>query len=515
MTATYALAIFLVLALLASQLRISEFIIARKYWWPLSCLVLCYFFCLVSWYLFFPAYFDHVEPNIAAVSWLWATGHPIYHALQSPERYSLLYGPLTYVVNGHVLHFFGPSITISKLAGIFSALATLVCMALTLRRHFAWRMSVFGTALLAATLLIFKYVAFWARPDPLLLLVVTASLWCIDGKAQFWKVLCAGVLCGIALNIKIHAVIYFLPLVVLLYDKQGWRRVAVCAGAAAVIFCLPFLFLHGVVWADYVRWLQQAAQHGLDPLELLGNLQWAIFFAAPLLLVTSVQRQDWSWRARDAQFVTALGASTLLMCVIAAKPGAGRHHLMPLLPLLVYAVMHNVKAAAVARSSHQNTQRIFSAWLLTLLIMVCAAQIESVTKILRNNPSGIADDLKNILHESAVEGKSVAMGFGGDYSRTFYRPLLVFAGQPYLLDASALMDMQKSGLAIPTATRAVMHDCAIHTWLIPKGGAPFDMMSNYTSTAPLFDAEFQRDFTAHYTRTRTTQFYDVWECQLP
>lgn len=53
-------------------------------------LVLC-----VGTYLALDGYFDHIEPSVAALSWLWARGDPVYVPAGSPRVYSLLYGPMT------------------------------------------------------------------------------------------------------------------------------------------------------------------------------------------------------------------------------------------------------------------------------------------------------------------------------------------------------------------------------------------------------------------------------------
>jgi len=45
----------------------------------------------------FPGYLDQAEPNIATVAWLVRQGEPLYHSFDSADRYSLLYGPGTYL----------------------------------------------------------------------------------------------------------------------------------------------------------------------------------------------------------------------------------------------------------------------------------------------------------------------------------------------------------------------------------------------------------------------------------
>src|SRR5579862_9920197 len=60
-------------------------------------------------------YFDHVEPSIAAVSWWYHTGHPLYPAWREGEGlYGFTYGPLLFQITAAALAL-GPTILLSKL----------------------------------------------------------------------------------------------------------------------------------------------------------------------------------------------------------------------------------------------------------------------------------------------------------------------------------------------------------------------------------------------------------------
>ena len=52
-----------------------------------------------SMYLGTPTFTDHIEPNTAVVAWLYAQGGQLYHAIDAPERYSFLYGPVPYIAS--------------------------------------------------------------------------------------------------------------------------------------------------------------------------------------------------------------------------------------------------------------------------------------------------------------------------------------------------------------------------------------------------------------------------------
>ena len=110
------------------------------------------------------------------------------------------------------------------------------------------------------------------------------------------------------------------------------------------------------------------------------------------------------------------------------------------------------------------------------------------------------------------------MGYSRSYPLTFYRPTLVFAGNPLILDAPALEDMQLSGLAIPQATIDYIKSCQAQIWLIPKGEEPFVMPNIYADARifperNLFEDDFRQAFLQEYKRVGSSEYYDLWACR--
>ena len=66
-------------------------------------------------YLFSNFYLDHVEPQIATVSWFFEYKKDIYNSTSDYERYSLIFGPITYYTNYLMMKIFGASILTSKI----------------------------------------------------------------------------------------------------------------------------------------------------------------------------------------------------------------------------------------------------------------------------------------------------------------------------------------------------------------------------------------------------------------
>ena len=82
-------------------------------------------------YLISDFYLDHVEPQIATVSWFFEYGKEIYNKTTDYERYSLIFGPITYYSNYIAMKFLGASIISSKVVSFLFLNLTLLISYLT------------------------------------------------------------------------------------------------------------------------------------------------------------------------------------------------------------------------------------------------------------------------------------------------------------------------------------------------------------------------------------------------
>ena len=109
---------------------------------------------------------------------------------------------------------------------------------------------------------------------------------------------------------------------------------------------------------------------------------------------------------------------------------------------------------------------------------------------------------------------NIYMGYGdgSTYPVSFVRHELVYAGNPYLVDAAAITDFQFSGVGIPQATIDALITDEQAIWLIPAGQQPFTMVNWYVrnSGGQLFDTDFQSAFNDHFSRQATTDFFDLY-----
>ena len=123
-------------------------------------------------------------------------------------------------------------------------------------------------------------------------------------------------------------------------------------------------------------------------------------------------------------------------------------------------------------------------------------------------------------------GETIEMGYGDlksytdpDYRVTYFRPALVFAGNPLTIDPVALDDAELSGIQIPDSTLQYLGACKTRIWLVPKGAPPFVLLNIYSlmndaalPKEPLFSAAFRNIFLQRYQKQGSSRYFDVWEC---
>src|SRR5882672_5825010 len=123
--------------------RVSPRRFSTRHWSALAVLVaataalgaLVAYPSVAIWYASDPHFFDNAEPVIPAVGWLFHAGRPVYHSLDSPERYAHIYGPFAFIAHGWALGLLGPGIRVSKGLGVTAGLASIVLVYLLARRH--------------------------------------------------------------------------------------------------------------------------------------------------------------------------------------------------------------------------------------------------------------------------------------------------------------------------------------------------------------------------------------------
>jgi len=461
---------------------------------------------IAIWYASDPHFFDNAEPTIVSVAWIYLKGAPIYHAIDSPERYSHIYGPMAFMVHSWALAALGPSIGVSKWLGAAAGVASLVLIHATLRRVCSSDRAIALTGISAMMLLAFRHYSFWTRPDPLQLFCAALSLFCAGGRGGPAAIVVAGLASGILWNLKITGILYSLPVIVLIAQRAGVRAASMTIAIGLIVAVAPFS-LDNISITNYLTWLRLSGQTGLQLSLLLQNLEWAAYLCSPVLLVRSMTDRT---SRDDRLLVGALTLGILTVVVAASKPGAGPYHLIPFVPALIFIAGTRLGALPLM-ASRVPAHAAAIAWSVVLVLLVANQSAILVTAM---TPRRALDDVEDVRAFLAGHEGIVEMGYGLTEAKSLIRPVLTFRNNSYLIDQPAVREYQLQGLDLPPSTIDAVRGCRAAYWLIPKGEQPFSVINSYPSVArkPLYPPAFQDAFAATHRLTETTKHYDVWTC---
>ena len=467
---------------------------------------------VVIFYMQGQQYFDAAEPTMTAVGWLFQAGLPVYHAVDSPERYAHIYGPMVFIAHGAALALFGPTIETSKWVGGSLSLAALALTFSATRPKTGTARALVLTGICALLLLGFRNYSFWTRAEPLQVFCVSAALAAATLARRYTAAVLMGLGAGVLLNLKITGPLYALPLFVLLALRSGRRFTLIAVAVALLTATVPFVLFPNVSLQGYLTWLKLSAQTGLLLSTLRQNIEWAAFFGVPLLLAYfSVHRSSRESDREWSSVALALGVAVCGVVIAGSKPGAGPYHLLPFLPIACYLVAARIGRGA-PNSSPAGAAHAVIGFVLVAVFIAVTQQVQFVTTMTGRRSLDVARDIEQFA--SATSGV-IEMGYGASDPVTFARPLLVFRNNSYFLDQPAVGEHQLAGLPIPAATIEALRQCRVDYWLIPSEEMPFSAVNMYSAVylKPLFSAEFRRVFFEAHVRTGSTEYFDVWRCR--
>ncbi len=465
---------------------------------PATYLLSVLYLATVVLYVAIPAYYDHVEPSVAAVSWVVMQGQQAYPDQASAGMYGLPYGPMLFLCNGLTMLLLGPGIITSKVAGAGASVASLFALGLATRRAdgLEWPKAMRWAALVY---LMFGATSFWVRAEPLLLFCASLAVLSLTVPAVLSTVL-VGIAVGVGVNLKVSVVIYLFPALALVWRKHGPGRFAAAAAIATLVAALPYLAFHNISLAGYLSWVRAATGQGLRLSALPTALEWTIVLAMPMLL--SGRPETAPRGVSDMVVFRGLVIASMLVSLpIAAKHGTGIYHFLPFVPSIIFASCTATKTGP----------RFVAPAMLASFVLIAALQLQPWVTATTSLPAReIISELKQL---EAARAGSMSMGYSANYRLSFFRPVLVFEGQPYSLDGASLMDWHWSGRPFPPAAIAAVRACAVDAWIIPAGAPPFELRNAYPIAGDIFPDEFRRAFEDRYALEKSGRWFDVWRCQ--
>lgn len=489
-------------------------------------------------YLASPTFADPAEANVASVSWLFQTGHPLYPALDAAERYINNYGSCLYIIQGLFLKVFQPSFFSVKLAGCLAGISSLFVSFLLFKQRLNFRLAMLGCgltslwflALTSATGLVTS--SFWVRPDSLLLLCTTVGLFLAAYGNKWSAIVGSAIALGISTNLKITALLHFLPTYVLLLQRFGIVYTLASLIGSGVVAIAPFMLFSNVSLTNYLTWLRQVGHKGINAEQVTKNLLWMGYISVPtgiaalqLLCTNARYFRQWLWR--HGGYLLVLIACIGVAAIAGATRGALENNMLPFVPLLIYLLSDLIEksfcSCEKANKLHHTIVTSFSisaalAFIVSISLTVYSTEAPLVSRLTDGSSNSVVQDLERVMEtykkSADNDNQGIAMGYGSSYPLAAYRPALVFANNPYLLDSASLMEMQAAGLNnTPESTLNAIRTCQIQYWLIPKNEKPFEVYSYYPPLQKLFSNQFRQAFRQQYERQEQTEFYDIWICK--
>jgi hypothetical protein len=461
-------------------------------------------------YLIYPNYVDHGQPTVASIGWLGTHGQSIYPDWVKEDVYGVQYGPVLYLINGLVLAL-SPTLAASKLAGVLCLIAAFCLTSIVIKKLTNNTLATFFVLSSFVMLCVpFGPYPYWNRAEPILMFISAFSLLIAFELPPLAAATVIGVLAGLATGLKLHGLIYVAPTAVVAFARAESQReriaVAIVGVACAIVVVfLPFFSKQASV-EGYLRYLIISTHHGMSPFLILQNLQFALLLVIPIIAL-------WFWRRPalnppELWMLAVLGTSIAITVVIAGKPGAGPHHLLPFVPLCLYAIIISV-GAPTAESRAGAIMFIF------VLLVFGPDYIVNTryTKSLFLNSRAERDKIAELgTYLKAFPEAQIGVSDDEHYSDTFYRIFSVLDGRPLHVDFAAWMDLQYGGVPEKHIIR-FLKGCEVPIWILPLG-TPFSKISWYTNL-PMLSEDFRRTFSTNYREIEIGQAWQVWGCRSP
>jgi|GEM_PF-690487 len=483
-----------------------------------GCLLAAVFLGIGVWYLTLEGFAGEVEPLVTSNSWLLEQGQELYHPIDGAQQYSVLYGPSVFLTNGLFLKVLGPTLTSAKAASFLAGVASILLLfaAASRRRNDPMPWAVTGCAILL----------FWShgfgiylvRPDSLLVFAAAFGIFIVSRAGPRFGVAGLAAVLGFAVNLKVHGGLYFLPILYLAYRRWGPRSLFWILTGSMFVVAAPFLLHPRISFLNYLVWLQNATLHGLTVQDLGLNLRFTFLLLLPLLgLAARTGFRRGIWRGQGGLLLSVF-LSLGPVLVLAAKPGAGPVHLLPLVPIMAFVpalVWISARPAdrALPSSRRVPARGLMAGAALTIAIAGLVSEYRATMLVAwqQDQAPDLAAEVRGIM--AKYPEMNIGMACGGEnasFRWTWIRPLLVFADHPVLIDPISVMDCCLAGRPLPPATQEALGQGVVDVWLVPREQTPFEKVNWYPPHEPIFTPEFRQEFLAHHDKADRTEHFDLW-----
>ncbi|MEZ0000132.1 hypothetical protein [Sinorhizobium fredii] len=482
-----------------------------RVWAWLSTSIIAVAIAHFAFYLVMPNYADYGEPVIPLLAANFLYGGSVYadwhagHAVVGSN-----YGPYTFIIHSLALAL-APSIAVSKMVGILFAVAALYAFFFAVRG----RVPRSAFALCAAMIVLSSFNLhywFWSRPDSILICLVALGALLMEKERRSRLLIWLGLLAGVATNLKLFGSIYLIPLALVCVVTQKWPELIRSGSLGALLFlfsvALPFGF-DSIDLEPYLSNILLMPNQGFDTVGFRNALLYGIVIVALPCIVAVRYR---FWLSTDTIVLTAgTVVVTVLVAVLAGKPGGGPPYMLPLIPLALYsAALIWSRLPEGEQATVVELQRVILIGAFVAALPIWAYSWFQMGKQIPNWESRLerAAELRGLFAKYTeaemghADGKEAA-------EDGFLRVEKAFLGQVARFDYVNYADQRAAGL--PVAVLYPLFDnCSVPSWILARSGAKF---TGNGYGKPLFDAGIHLRLISNYRLTAVGKYYEVWTCK--
>jgi hypothetical protein len=447
-------------------------------------------------YLFYPNFIDHLEPTITQITLIWMQGGNLYPPTDVSSMHGLLYGPALYWIQRPFLALGSDPILSSKLPSVIAF-------------NLAWGLlfSLYKQALSKAYLLLllpFNLILFWNRAEPYFVLLVGLAVLVVEQRPSA-GVLLLGILAGLASSLKAHGILYILPFFIF------WGAYSVRSAFEFVfafgVTCLSFFLNDTTSLIQYVAYLKLAANHGISLAYLERNLFFLLLTWIPLGLAFQTVRIS---RSDSYQWLCVV-LIEVLIAIAGSKPGAGVHHLIPVIILNSYLYEIQLRKTLDVGTKYSGVKFGFVILAIYVLFAVWKNVYDSEIKSL--DVIATQTDAKNEIQQLGASHPNLLMGVtdkeNDHYRLSFLRTYLITPESPQF-EYAGYMDLNYSGVSDQALSES-LQQCRYKYIAMPLQGEPFSIENFYTNE-PLFSDATRTSFHQHYEATGHGKFFILYTC---
>ena len=455
-------------------------------------------------YLIFPNYFDHAEPTVATLGQIVQAGGLAYPSGDQWQFMGLIYGPGIYLSNS-IAMLVGDPVLGSKLPGVLAYVVSLFVL---------WHRLPSPMSRSALVLIFFFYeFGFWNRPESYLLLLNTLAVALII-KSPSWGLLAIGLLAGIATTFKFTGFLFFIPaVVVLLVQGHSLRQLwgAIFTGLAVTL--APYA-LSSFSLANHLAYVQSLASQSLSAGLFHRNLAYSLFSILPIAWLWTGMSKGTSSKNHYGLMILVVILTEFLVCVLASKPGAGPHHLLPGLPIKLWLIHELTRSQEV--KEHRSLRFLgLILWSMSLYYIAYG-----YPKFLKNYFVSVdylegqykaRKEFHSLLKKFPNSYVGVTDSQHANYSLSFFRPYAF--GQDYAdrLDPVAFMEVSFTTNVDDRRFVSKIESCSYPFIILASSGQPFTLLNFYTNK-PLFSDDLRRIFAREYRLIEKGTYFNIFEC---